>query len=190
MAPLTIAQHGTPAPHVDSVLISPVVRNAWLSCPPLVRQQADGRLLIATTNGTEPPAAWSIVQELVYLHAHGLVMIATDIYVFIVTAAEWAAQHDHPTAFADPAVRIEDEPPRLTPRELDIVRLLIQGLSNRAIADHLIVAESTVKSYTRAIFRKLQVSSRHDVGKVARSYGFVPGQEHAEYSVNASDRYA
>ncbi len=82
-------QPAAPAPHFDSVLISPVLRNAWLAQPPLVRQQPDGRLMVATTNGTEPPADWSIVQELVYLHLHGLVIIATDSYVFIVTAAEW-----------------------------------------------------------------------------------------------------
>ncbi len=175
MAPLTIPQQAPPSAQFDSVLISAVLRNAWLSYPPLVRQQADGRLLVATTHGTEPPAAWSIVQELVYLHAHRLVIIATELDVFIVTAAEWAAQHDHPAAYADPAVRIEDDPPRLTPREQDIVRLLMQGLSNRAIADRLVVAESTVKSYTRDIFRKLQVSSRHDVAKVARHYGFIHG---------------
>jgi hypothetical protein len=84
-------QQAAPAPHFDSVLISPVLRNAWLTYPPLVRQQADGRLLVATTNGTEPPAAWSIVRELVYLHSQGLVIIATDSYVFILTAVEWPA---------------------------------------------------------------------------------------------------
>ncbi len=89
MASPIVAQSAGPAPHFDSVLISPVLRNAWLTYPPLVCQQPDGRLMVATTNGTEPPADWSIVQELVYLHSHGLVIIATDSYVFIVTAAEW-----------------------------------------------------------------------------------------------------
>ncbi len=91
MTPLTIAQHSAPSPHFDSVLISPVLRNAWLSSPPLVRQQPDGQLLVATTNGIEPPTAWSIVQEVVPLHTHALVIIATDLHVFIVTAAEWSA---------------------------------------------------------------------------------------------------
>jgi LuxR family maltose regulon positive regulatory protein len=48
----------------------------------------------------------------------------------------------------------------LSPRELEVLRLLAAGRSNIAIADELVVAVSTVKSHINSIFGKLGVSSR------------------------------
>jgi LuxR family maltose regulon positive regulatory protein len=48
----------------------------------------------------------------------------------------------------------------LTQRELEVLRLIAAGLSNRAIAARLVLAVSTVKSYVNTIYSKLQVESR------------------------------
>jgi len=48
----------------------------------------------------------------------------------------------------------------LTKREIDIIRLVAQGLRNREIAEKLFVAEGTVKIHLHNIFRKLNVQSR------------------------------
>jgi DNA-binding NarL/FixJ family response regulator len=48
----------------------------------------------------------------------------------------------------------------LAPRQADVFRLMLAGDSNKLIARQLALAESTVKSHTIAIFRKLNVSSR------------------------------
>lgn len=48
----------------------------------------------------------------------------------------------------------------LTPRELEILRLVARGLSNRAIATALTLGEGTVKYHVKNILRKLQASSR------------------------------
>lgn len=48
----------------------------------------------------------------------------------------------------------------LTSRELQIVTLLAQGLSNAAIADRLVRSEKTIDHHISAIFRKLEVRSR------------------------------
>jgi LuxR family maltose regulon positive regulatory protein len=48
----------------------------------------------------------------------------------------------------------------LTPRELEVLRLLGAGLSNPEIAEHLSIAPSTVKTHTLRIYGKLQVHSR------------------------------
>lgn len=58
---------------------------------------------------------------------------------------------------------------RLTARELDVVRLLAEGLTNREIARRLKLTEHTIKNYLFRIFDKLGVSSRVEV--VLRALG-------------------
>jgi len=48
----------------------------------------------------------------------------------------------------------------LSPRELEVFRLLARGMSNREIADHLIVGETTVKTHVARILAKLGVRDR------------------------------
>ena len=55
----------------------------------------------------------------------------------------------------------------LSPRELEVLQLISQGLSNQEIADRLFLALSTVKGYTRTLFDKLQVQRRTEA--VARA---------------------
>ena len=50
--------------------------------------------------------------------------------------------------------------PRLTERELDVLRLVAQGLTNREVADQLYIAENTVKNHVRNILEKLHLHSR------------------------------
>jgi DNA-binding NarL/FixJ family response regulator len=48
----------------------------------------------------------------------------------------------------------------LSQRESEVLGLIVAGLSNRAIARRLVIGEETVKSHTRAIYRKLEVGDR------------------------------
>jgi DNA-binding NarL/FixJ family response regulator len=48
----------------------------------------------------------------------------------------------------------------LSRRESEVLSLLVDGLSNRAIADQLVVGEETVKTHLRSIYRKLDVRDR------------------------------
>jgi two-component system NarL family response regulator len=50
--------------------------------------------------------------------------------------------------------------PRLTTRELGVLRLVAQGMSNRDIADSLFISENTVKNHVRNILEKLHLHSR------------------------------
>ncbi|MEZ5117136.1 MAG: response regulator transcription factor [Candidatus Nanopelagicales bacterium] len=55
---------------------------------------------------------------------------------------------------------LDSTPGRLTRRELEVLRLVAQGLNNRAIADRLYISENTVKNHVSSIHEKLQVHSR------------------------------
>jgi LuxR family maltose regulon positive regulatory protein len=57
----------------------------------------------------------------------------------------------------------------LTERELEVLRLIAAGLSNRGIAARLVLALSTVKSYVNTIYSKLQVESRTQAVARARA---------------------
>ena len=59
----------------------------------------------------------------------------------------------------------------LTPRELDVLGLLGEGMSNRQIADALYVAEKTVKTHMSSILTKLRVTDRTQAALYAVRHG-------------------
>jgi len=61
----------------------------------------------------------------------------------------------------------------LSPRELEVLRLIAQGLSNQAIGERLFLALSTVKGHNRIIFDKLAVKSRTEAIVRARELGLM-----------------
>ncbi len=61
----------------------------------------------------------------------------------------------------------------LTERELEILRLISDGLSNQEICDKLFLALSTVKGYNQNLFGKLQVKSRTEAIKRARELEMI-----------------
>lgn len=61
--------------------------------------------------------------------------------------------------------------PTLTGRELDLLGLIAQGLSNKSAARQLGISAGTVKTHVRSIFAKLDVSNRTEAVMVARARG-------------------
>jgi LuxR family maltose regulon positive regulatory protein len=61
----------------------------------------------------------------------------------------------------------------LSGRELEILRLIAQGLSNREISERLFLALNTVKGYNRKIFNKLQVQRRTEAVARARELNLL-----------------
>ncbi|KEO82749.1 response regulator [Tumebacillus flagellatus] len=54
----------------------------------------------------------------------------------------------------------EETAEKLSPRELEVLTALVQGLSNKLIAEQLFISETTVKLHISNIYRKLGVKSR------------------------------
>jgi DNA-binding NarL/FixJ family response regulator len=74
-----------------------------------------------------------------------------------------AAPPASPTTLAEP----------LSPREMEILRLVATGASNRDIAETLVIAEGTVKNHLTNILGKLSVKDRMQAVLKAREYGLI-----------------
>lgn len=74
--------------------------------------------------------------------------------------------------------------PELTPRELEVLKLLVSGLINREIATVLGVSENTVRNHTISIFNKLEVSDRAEAVSAALQRGIIISNSEALESGN------
>ncbi|MBU8865948.1 response regulator transcription factor [Paenarthrobacter sp. MMS21-TAE1-1] len=61
----------------------------------------------------------------------------------------------------------------LSPRELEVLRLIVRGRTNRAIASELFISERTVHRHVTSILEKLRVSSRTQAATHAIGQGIV-----------------
>jgi NarL family two-component system response regulator LiaR len=62
----------------------------------------------------------------------------------------------------------------ITPRELEILTLIAQGLSNREIATRLFVSENTVKTHCSRAFDKLGARRRTQAVQLGKQFGIIP----------------
>ena len=62
----------------------------------------------------------------------------------------------------------------ITRRELEILQLIANGLSNREIAEKLFVSENTVKTHSSRLFDKLSVNRRTKAVQVGKALGLIP----------------
>jgi NarL family two-component system response regulator LiaR len=76
--------------------------------------------------------------------------------------------------FASPGAVPRPTPDELTPRELEVLRLIAQGMSNREIAQALTISEKTVKTHVSNILSKLHLADRTQAAIYAHRHGIVP----------------
>ncbi len=69
------------------------------------------------------------------------------------------------------SVRQPEEP--LTPREVEVLRLIVQGYTNRQIAEQLCVSVRTVEGHRANLCRKLDLRSRVELVRYAREHGLI-----------------
>jgi DNA-binding NarL/FixJ family response regulator len=72
-----------------------------------------------------------------------------------------------------PPMKPPTYPDGLTAREVEVLRLVAQGLTNEQVAQQLVMSPRTVKRYLTSIYSKIQVSSRSAATRYAIEHQFV-----------------
>jgi DNA-binding NarL/FixJ family response regulator len=144
------------------------------------QQYPEVRLLMLSMLG-EP----SVVRRLFVLGADGYLLKNTDRdelleavakvmrgerYLAREVAENLQGRRDSPPK---PAHSVAEQLSLLTERELEIVRLLAQGLNNREIGDHLSISHRTVDTHRTHLMRKLEVNNLAGVMRFAYQNGLV-----------------
>jgi two-component system, NarL family, response regulator LiaR len=62
----------------------------------------------------------------------------------------------------------------ITPRELEILQLIAQGMSNKEIAEKLYISENTVKTHLSRVFDKLGAKRRTQAVQLGKEFGLLP----------------
>ena len=62
----------------------------------------------------------------------------------------------------------------ITSRELEVLQLIAEGLSNREIAEKLFVSENTVKTHSSRVFDKLGAKRRTQAVQLGKEFGLIP----------------
>jgi LuxR family maltose regulon positive regulatory protein len=103
--------------------------------------------------------------------AHG---IMPDYIGKLLAVFEAEAQKSEDGSYLPPAPPAQSLTEPLSQRELEVLQLIAQGLSNREISGRLFLALDTVKGHNRRIFGKLLVQRRTEAVAKARSLGILP----------------
>jgi DNA-binding NarL/FixJ family response regulator len=102
--------------------------------------------------------------------AGGLTVFDSRVHATLLSAASGTAA---PSSGSGPAVRPADPPDGLTHREIEILALIVQGLTNPEIAERLFLSNHTVKTHINRIFAKtgsrdrvaaITYAQRHGIG--------------------------
>lgn len=135
------------------------------------------RLLLTCEAALAPEAFAVAVQRSQTLDLDGAVAVARELLASPIVAPADAvapalahAPEQAPAPIAPHDEVLPDELiERLTQRELEVLRLIGDGLSNQAIADRLVLSHGTIRWYTQQIYGKLGVQSRTQALARARS---------------------
>jgi LuxR family maltose regulon positive regulatory protein len=99
--------------------------------------------------------------------------IMPDYTARLLAIFEAEKQKSKDRSYPPPALPVQSLVEPLSQRELEVLQLIAQGLSNREISERLFLAVITVKGHNRNIFRKLQVRRRTEAIARARELGLL-----------------
>ena len=115
--------------------------------------------------------------ESVYTGLVALVCCIAGIWAGHKIAAQWNAKPESPALQEQSPTILPDEKMlarlNITPRELEVLQLIAQGLSNQEIADRLFLSPNTVKTHTSNVFSKLDVQRRTQAIQKAKELGVL-----------------
>jgi DNA-binding NarL/FixJ family response regulator len=74
-------------------------------------------------------------------------------------------------AFRSDPTPDDSELDQLTPRELDVLRLIARGYLYKEVAHQLGISAKTVEAHVTAVLRKLQLTNRHELSRWAMEQG-------------------
>ena len=75
--------------------------------------------------------------------------------------------------------RRREGPAGLTAREVDVLRLVARGLSNKQMGARLVISPKTARNHIEHIYTKIGVSNRAGAGLFAMQHGLLPDEEPA-----------
>ncbi len=132
------------------------------------REDPEARILVLTTFDGDAD-----IQRALEAGARGYLLksVRRAIIIEAVRAVDAGRRYLPPATAARLVEAMESE--RLTPRELDVLKLLAEGQRNREIADALGLAEPTVKIHVNNLLRKLQAKDRTEAAVIALKRGLI-----------------
>jgi len=141
-----------------------------------VRQENPGMRILALTSFSEHQMIADV------LRAGAIGYLLKNVSIDELEAAIRSAMVGRPSLAPEALTKLINQEPgqaadpdfELSRRELEVLALLVSGLSNPEIASKLSVSRSTIKSHICNIFNKLGVSNRVEAVSVALRYHLVP----------------
>ena len=145
-----------------------------LATIPAIRDGSPGTVVVVLTMQDDPAFAREAfrlgAKAFVVKHAAGAELVDA------IRAASRGETYVNPLLGARLAAEPEGPPGGLTPREIEVLRLVAAGFTNPEIAEKLVISIRTVETHRAAIHRKLDTSSRAEVVAFARNQGLLEDQ--------------
>jgi two-component system response regulator NreC len=142
-----------------------------LASIPSILEGSPGSTVVVLTMQDDPAFAREAfrlgAKAFVVKHAAGAELVDA------IRAAARGETYVNPVLGARLAAEPEGPPGGLTPREIDVLRLVAAGHTNPEIADKLVISIRTVETHRAAIHRKLNTASRAEVVAFARDHGLT-----------------
>jgi two-component system, NarL family, response regulator NreC len=145
-----------------------------LATIPSIVEGSPGTAVVVLTMQDDPAFAREAFRQgakaFVVKHAAGAELIDA------VRAAARGEIYINPILGARLAAEPEGPPGGLTPREIEVLRLVAAGYTNPEIAEKLVISIRTVETHRAAIHRKLETTSRAEAVAFAREHGLLEDQ--------------
>jgi DNA-binding NarL/FixJ family response regulator len=163
---LRLVQSERPDVAVVDIRMPPTYTDEGLVAARRIRDEHPGVGVLVLSQYVEPRYAMQLLEG----HPQGVGYLLKDRVVDIATVVDAMRRIVDGETVVDPTIvsrllarrRPSDPITRLTDREREVLALVAEGMSNRAIAERIVVTERTVEAHVSQIFRKLDLSDSTD----------------------------